>query len=549
MKTVLFYTVTLGFVLGVLVRSFVDVRISAVLLLLLMAGGLFVLWWRTKTYQSATPPAFWSLALLLTMSVGLAAISLGIVRMDSAKDLMVARIAAVPVGETTITGHVIREPDVREGMTMLTVAIAETRVLIRVDRYSDIRYGDTIEASGKLERPETFVTDFGREFDYPGYLEARGITHTMSFVTPTIMKRDESSFLARLYQVKQYFLGHLSEVLPDPAYGLGAGLLLGVQAALGEELVDDFRAAGIVHIVVLSGYNIMLVVAFVLAVTSFFLPFRLRLIVAGGAIIVFALLVGYSPSVMRATTMALLFLLTALLARPYDILRVLVLAGTLMVASNPYILLFDIGFQLSFIATLGLILIAPQFEQLFTKVTTWFGIKTFLIATIATQIAVLPLILYHIGEWSLVAIPVNLLALPMVPVAMLTTFLAGFFALFSTMIALPLALLAQVSLMYIIGVATFAAKLPLATVTVPAFSGYLLPVLYLLMALGWYWWHKHQTKQGRRSATLTKAEQEELAHWEIVEEGVYLETLTTADKTKRAADMPAARSKTPIFFR
>lgn len=549
MKTVLFYTVTLGFVLGVLVRSFVDVRISAVLLLLLMAGGLFVLWWRTKKYRAAKKPSSWSLTLLLVVSTGLIAGTVGIVRMDSAKDVMTNRITAVSVGETTVTGRVIREPDVREEMTMLTVATADTRVLLRVDRYSDIRYGDTIEVSGKLERPESFVTDLGREFDYPGYLEARGITHTMSFVTPTIIERDESSLLARLYQVKQYFLLRLSQVLPDPAYGLGAGLLLGVQAALGEELVDDFRAAGIVHIVVLSGYNIMLVVAFVLAVTSFFLPFRLRLIVAGGAIIVFALLVGYSPSVMRATTMALLFLLTALLARPYDILRVLVLAGTLMIASNPYILLFDIGFQLSFMATLGLVLIAPQFEQLFTKVTTWFGLKTFLIATIATQIAVLPLILYHIGEWSLVAIPVNMLALPMVPVAMLATFLAGLVALLSTMLALPLTLLAQLSLMYIIGIATFAAKLPIATVTVPAFSGYLLPVAYLLLALAWYWWYRYQAKGGGVPDTLTKAEEEELANWEIVEEGAYQATIAAADKTKRAAESPAARSETPIFFR
>ncbi len=545
MKTVLFYTVTLGFVLGVLVRSFVDVRMSAILLLLLMAGGLFVLWWRTKTYNLTKQPALWPLAVLLAVSTGLVAVTLGITRMDNAKDAMDKRIAAVTVGETTITGRVIREPDVREGMTMLTVATTDTRVLLRVDRYSDIRYGDTIEVSGKLERPESFVTDLGREFDYPGYLEARGVTHTMSFVTPTIIERDETSFLARLYQVKQYFLRRLSEVLPDPAYGLGAGLLLGVQAALGEELVDDFRAAGIVHIVVLSGYNIMLVVAFVLAVTSFFLPFRLRLLVAGGAIIVFALLVGYSPSVMRATTMALLFLLTALLARPYDILRVLVLAGTLMIVSNPYILRFDIGFQLSFMATLGLVLIAPQFEQLFTKVTTWFGMKTFLIATIATQIAVLPLILYHIGEWSLVALPVNLLALPMVPVAMLMTFFAGFTALFSTMLALPLALLAQLSLMYIIGIATFAAKLPIATVTIPAFSGYLLPVAYLLPGMVWYWWQHQKTT----ADVLPKVVEDELADWEIVDEATFQEGLPKHANTKRSDAVASPRSETPIFFR
>jgi competence protein ComEC len=546
MQTVLFYTVTLGFVLGVLVRSFVDMSLPVVLLLLLIAGGFYLLWWRTKVFKQKQQQLSWSLGLLLIMSLSLVSFIFGIVRMDVAKDALTEKIATVVEGKTTIIGRVVREPDVRESATLLTVATPETRVLIQVDRYSDIRYGDTIAVEGNLKRPEAFVTDFGREFDYEGYLAARGITHTLSFVTPTIIERDETSFLARLYQLKRYFLEHLALVLPEPAYGLGAGLLLGVQSALGEELVDDFRAAGIVHIVVLSGYNIMLVVAFILTVTALFLPFRYRLFVAGGAIVVFALLVGYTPSVLRATTMALLLLVTMFLARPYQLLRILVLAGTIMIIVNPYILRFDIGFQLSCMATLGLALLAPQFEQLFTKITVWFSIRTFLVATIATQIAVLPLILYHIGEWSLVAVPVNLIVLPMVPVAMLATFLTGLAALMSPLLAQPLALMAELSLAYIITIASFAASLSLSTISVPAFNGYWLPVAYGLLALVWYWW---QQRQRASMNALLKVAADELVGWEIVDEAAFRAGLPAPTTTKQADTVASPHSDTPIFFR
>jgi competence protein ComEC len=546
MQTVIFYTVTLGFVFGVFVRSLVAISLPVVLLLLLIAGGFFVLWWRTKVYRASEKQSPWSLGWLLLLSLGLTTLVFGIARMDMAVDAFSEKVASVEGGKTTVTGRVIREPDVRESATLLTVATPETRVLIHVDRYSDIRYGDTITVEGKLKRPEAFVTDLGREFDYEGYLAAREITHTLSFVTPTILERDETSFLARLYQLKRFFLERLALVLPDPAYGLGAGLLLGVQSALGGELIDDFRAAGIVHIVVLSGYNIMLVVAFILTVTALFLPFRYRLFVASGAIIIFALLVGYSPSVLRATTMALILLATMLLARPYDLLRVLVLAGTAMIIANPYILRFDIGFQLSFMATLGLALLAPQFEMIFSKVTAWFSLRTFLVATIATQIAVLPLILYHIGEWSLVALPVNLVTLPMVPVAMLATFLAGIVALVSPLVAQPLALIAELSLEYIITIASFAARLSLSTLSVPAFSAYWLPVAYGLLAFLWYRWHQYQKT---RIHVISEAREEELANWEIVDEATFVAGLPTRPNTKPADTIVSAGPDTPIFFR
>ncbi len=478
----------LGLAGGVLLRSFLFISPPVLLCGLVIALGLAVLWQQKGRFHSKVATGVRSIEqALLYVVVLITAMVFGALRFGVAENAVMNNSLATLAGEeVTIIGTVVAEPDVRATSMLLTVAVEDTRVLVRTDRYSDIAYGDKLEITGRLEVPEAFTTDLGREFDYPGYLHARGITHTMSFVTPVVVERGAGSLPGYLYAAKSYFLSRLALVITEPAVALGAGLLLGVQSALEDSLEEAFRTAGIIHIVVLSGYNIMLVVAFVMYVFAYFLPFRARLICGIGAVILFALLVGYAPSVLRASLMAILFLIASLMARPYLILRMLVLAGVLMIMWNPYILRYDIGFQLSFMATLGLILVAPHLEMAFTRVSSWFSLRSFLVATIATQIAVAPLLLYHIGEWSLVAVPVNLLVLPMVPVAMLLTFLAGLLAMVSVVLATPLGALAELSLLYIIKVAELFAAIPFAAVIIPPFPGYLVPLSYIFLGLFWY---------------------------------------------------------------
>jgi competence protein ComEC len=429
-----------------------------------------------------------STRLVLCAGVAVACIGLGMFRFSSYDMSLQQTELNARVGDnTTVVGTVVREPDRRAATTFLTVATGDTRVRVSTDVYTPVRYGDTVAVTGKLAVPEPFATDFGRTFDYPGYLRAEGITHTMSFVEVTIQESAPASVLRLLYTMKSFILERLYRVIKEPEAALGAGLLFGVQTGLDDELMDDFRVAGVVHIIVLSGYNILLVVLFVMYILSYLLPFRFRLVAGIGAIVLFALFVGFSPSVVRASIMAILLLVSSLLARPYSIMRALLLAATSMVLLNPYILRYDIGFQLSCMATLGLIMIAPTLEQWFRRVPSgWLQTRSFLVATIATQIAVAPLLLYHIGQWSFVAIPANLLILPLVPVAMLCTFLTVLVAVASTVLALPVAFVATLTLSSIIGLAKLCASIPYAVVTVPAFPGYIVPVLYGGLCYLWY---------------------------------------------------------------
>lgn len=476
----------------------------------------------------------------------------GLLRLELQSALTPVSLFSEQVGTSlTLRGQVIREPDVRTRSRHLVVQVQSEKILVQTDRHVPVSYGDTVEVQGKLTVPEAFITDLGRSFDYQKYLAAQGITYTMSFADVTVIDAVAGNALLRfLFTQKAAFMDALELVIPEPEVALGEGLILGTKQALGEELETAFRRAGIIHIVVLSGYNIMLVVTFVMYVLGWFLPERARLIAGGISIILFALLVGLGASVVRASIMAVIALFALALGRRYAVLRALCVAGVLMLLVNPLLLVSDVGFQLSFMATLGLILVAPQFEVILAGRRGWFSIKDFMIATLATQVAVLPLLLYHIGEFSVVAVFVNILVLPIVSLAMLGTFLTGIVALMSLPLALPCAMVTYGLLTYIIVIATFFAGLPFAALTVPEFPFIVVVLMYLILGYGLY------RRQQRNIPVPTLHLPTSPREWtvEVVTDGTpetpgRLTSGVAVIQNEQGQSPRSPESNTPIFFR
>jgi competence protein ComEC len=312
--------------------------------------------------------------------------------------------------------------------------------------------------------------------------------------------------------------------------------LLGVKQALGDELEIAFRQTGIIHIVVLSGYNVMLVVGFFWWFSSWMLPLRGRIVFGLIGITLFALVVGLSATVVRASIMAAILLLGKLLGRKYDVLRALLFAALIMVLINPYILLYDIGFQLSFMATLGLVLVLPQFESTLATHSTQLKFRDLFFATVVTQIFVLPLLMYHIGEVSLVSVLVNMLVLPMVPVAMLLTFITGLVGAVSIPLGSLVGLLAYLPLQYILVVAELFAAFPFAVVTIPDISVWAVLGMYILLGGAYTIWRRS------RQVDVIKPESNipGLTDWQVVDEA---EIQTGEESNDSSPDV------TPVFFR
>jgi competence protein ComEC len=272
-------------------------------------------------------------------------------------------------------------------------------------------------------------------------------------------------------------LSSVSQLLPEPNASLLGGLVVGAKRSLGDEWLDAFRETGIIHIVVLSGYNLTLVANSIVRATAF-LPRGVGLGAGIAGIIGFALMVGGGATVVRASVMGILGMLAAYINRPNTLMRMLTIAAVAMVLWNPFVLLYDPGFQLSFLATLGLIYGVAPIEAHLGFITERLGLRGIVAATLATQLAVLPLLLFQVGAVSLVAPIVNVLVLPVIPIVMFIGFLAGLMGFASTTLALPLAWLAHLILSYVFIVVDFFAGIPLSSVTLPDVPLWLLAALY-----------------------------------------------------------------------
>ncbi len=388
--------------------------------------------------------------------------------------------------QSEFQGVVMSDPDIRESTERLLVYVPEeqTHIVVVVSRYPGYAYGDILHVKGKLEHPKPFETDGGRTFNYDAFLAKDGVSYVVNLAK--VEKQGEQHNLVTqgvriLYDIKHGFAGGLQEALPEPASSLAEGILVGGKQGLGKELLDIFTVTGLLPIIVLSGYNVMIVAEAILL--SFgFLRKRYALVLSGIVISLFVLMAGAGSSAVRAGLMAVLALFAQGTGRRYDALRILLFVFTAMLLWNPYQLPYDPGFQFSFIATLGLILLSGPLEARCMIVKNA-ALREVIATTLSAQLFVLPLLLYQTGNLSFVSVPANILALVAVPAAMLTSLIAGIGGILAPSLAVWIGLPAYVLLSYIISVATIGASLPFAHVIIPEFPVWVLTVLYALLSL------------------------------------------------------------------
>lgn len=388
--------------------------------------------------------------------------------------------------ETTIEGRVVQEVDVRETHIRLTVAYEDVRVLVTTDKFIPVSFGDIISAAGELSVPEAFKTDTGRIFKYDTYLAKDDIYYTLPFAEVKVLEKGGVSFRGFLFEVKNFFLRNISNAIPEPHSALGGGITVGAKRSLGDDLLHAFQVTGLIHIVVLSGYNVTIIAEAIMRFLGF-LPQRVALSLGAGSIALFVFMVGAGATIVRAGIMAILALIARATGRTYALTRALMFAGVLMLFLNPLILLYDPSFQLSFIATLGLIHVAPRIEKCLPWVSEKFGLREIIAATIGTQIAVFPLLLYLTGLLSLSSLPANMLVLPIIPLAMLLTLITGIFGSIPGL-GIILGLPAYISLSYVLVLVEFISSIPGSAVTLPPFPIWVTLLLYGIIM--WFLWRK-----------------------------------------------------------
>jgi len=330
---------------------------------------------------------------------------------------------------------------------------------------------------GMLEEPQSFETNAGRMFDYPGYLKARGISAVMQYAKIQNIKEGTPGVLRTLFILKHSFEQALGRVMREPMVSLMKGFLLGEKSGLPQTLTQAFIIAGLIHVVVLSGYNIGVVSEWTLRFFALFLRRRGALTATAVVIVLFALMAGGGMATIRAMLMGLIAILGRYLKRPALALRSLCVAILAMLLWNPLVV-FDAGFMLSVLATFGIITLGNRIESWLRWLKEGI-VRSTAATTVAAQLFVLPALLYYTGVLSFVSLPANVIFLPFVPLAMLLGFVAGLLALVHPFAALIPALAADALLRAMIWLTEFAASLPLAAAIVPAFPAWVAVAVYI----------------------------------------------------------------------
>ncbi|OGE76073.1 MAG: hypothetical protein A3C85_01995 [Candidatus Doudnabacteria bacterium RIFCSPHIGHO2_02_FULL_48_21] len=365
--------------------------------------------------------------------------------------------------ETEFEAVVIREPDVRSDKINLTVKPVEFNgnILLNIGRYPEYSYGDKLKVSGKVEEP--FESE---EFSYKDYLARYETYALMRF--PKIKKigqGEAGKTKAALLAVKHQFQSALAQVLPEPHNALAQGLILGAKRAIPEDLKNAMIAVGVSHIIVISGYNMSIITQNILKIRPW-AGRRAAMILSFALILAFVIMSGADASVVRAAIMAMLAVIAMNIGRIYVSLNALVFVAALMVFQNPKILAFDIGFQLSFTATAGLIYLGPAFEKWLSRLPNILEFRKNLSATLAAQIFTLPLLIFYFDRLSIVSLLVNILILWTVPYAMFFALVTGLAGLLYLPLAKLLAAALWGILEYQIRVVEFFARAPFAEIAV-----------------------------------------------------------------------------------
>ena len=299
------------------------------------------------------------------------------------------------------------------------VAVDE-RIMVYGPEWIRPRYGQQLTLAGSLRRPTN--TD---EFDYVSWLAKNGIAAQLSYPTygvPSVLEIPWRQRITRTIGSTARALRYAARdavitAVPQPAAGYIVGILVGDEADIDPSLQKSFSLTGTSHILAISGYNITIVAGALMAVLAP-LGRRRAYIFAVAGVSAFTILVGAAPSVVRAAIMGVLGMTAIQLGRKQAVGTAILSSAALMCLLNPLVLRWDAGFQLSFMAVLGIVYLEPLVRPLWERLVRWKPLADTAATTFAAQVMVFPLLLFQFGTLAPYALPVNLIVLPLVPVAM-----------------------------------------------------------------------------------------------------------------------------------
>lgn len=490
----------LSFIGGIFISSFFFISQSISLTILILGILLISVFWKYKKFVIiGSCFLFLILGIWRHQGVELSFVNNELRRLNDSKE------------NIALMGIVATEPDIREKSLKLTLdnLVVETkgtgstflpvsgRVLVTTWRYPEYEYGNRLKITGRLENPPIF-----EEFNYKDYLKKEGIYSVMSWPEIELLSKEAPSSVlgqahAKILRFKEELRESIYQNLSPPQSSILGTMILGDKRKLTENLKEKLNIAGVRHITAISGLHVAILTSIlvtILITLGFWRQqaFWLSIIL----ITLFIIMTGFQSSAVRAGIMGGLFLLGQYFGRIGASSRLIVIAATLMLAHNPLLLKLDVGFQLSFLAMMGIIYLMPVFQGWLASTTNflaWGQLKNILSMTLSAQTFTLPILIYNFGYLSLVAPVTNILIVPFLPFIMLLGFISGLTGIIFQPLGWILSWPTWGLLTYLTKIVDWFSGLSLAHLTIENIHWGWLIILYLV--LGFITW---RLQEGRK---------------------------------------------------
>lgn len=348
-------------------------------------------------------------------------------------------------------------------------------IAVKTRPYPVFEYGDFIEFEGVIREPQPL--------NYRRYLAKDGIFGTSAFPKTELKTKNQGSKIKSfLFGIKTKAVSVFQKVFAPGKAAFISGITLGERSEFSKEFKEAMAKSGTTHLIALSGYNIAVIAGAASAFFAYFLSRRLTFALTVFTILGFVSMTGAEASVVRAAIMGSIALLAEQVGRVKSMRNAIVLAAFLMVLFNPKILYFDIGFQLSFAALMGIVYLSPAIGK-FLKMKTdegFLGWRKNFLTTTGAQLAVAPLLAANFGNFSLIGFLTNVLILEAIPITMFLGFLIGLVGFLSLSLALVFGWFTGLFLSYEIGLIKIFGQDFLPTLEI----GYFGMVVYYLALVG-----------------------------------------------------------------
>jgi competence protein ComEC len=461
-KTVLCFC--LSFIGGIFINSFLNIPSFVI-------GELFIL----GVFYSLL---FFKKKLILVFGLCLIFLSFGILRYQTVlKNFETQEIKDFINFSEQIEfiGQVIGEPDIRqnkinflinvEKITINKISISMSgRILVTANRYPEYTYGNKLRINGVLKEPCVF-----EDFNYKNYLRKDNISAVIYYPSISIMENDLSGgeeFYKRILYFKNKLRKVIVQNLSPPQSSILSAIILGDKKNISDEWKDKLNKTGVRHITAVSGMHIVIL-------TSILMSLLIGIGFSRGEafyftilfIFLYIMLIGFPSSAVRAGIMAGFLLLAQKIGRISQSQRSIVFAASIMLFQNPFLLRNDVGFQLSFLAVLGISYALPIFQNWlkFIPKNKYLGIKDILCMTFSAQIFTLPILIYNFGYISLVSPLANILIVPILPFIMISGFIFSFIGIFWQFLGWIFSFPAWFLLTYAIKIIDLLHKVPFAS--------------------------------------------------------------------------------------